>query len=113
VGKDEVVSIHDPAGGCMERLSCSLGPHKQRRQLRSPVGWISTFNILLTLTGWQYRRFGEEQTTNLQHLMDYYLVCLKGVTEDGITENVITLFFGRTRRPENAITGKYNNQKMQ
>jgi hypothetical protein len=51
VGKDEVVSIHDPAGGCMERLSCSLGPHKQRRQLRSPVGWISTFNILLTLTG--------------------------------------------------------------
>jgi hypothetical protein len=33
------------------------------------------------------------------------LLCfLKGVTEDGITENAITLFFGRT--------GRWHNRKM-
>jgi hypothetical protein len=43
--------------------------------------------------------------------------CHNGVTEEGITENAITLFFGRTGRqhnrkmlqPENTITRKRNN----
>jgi hypothetical protein len=51
-----------------------------------------------------------EKSGSAKHMRD-------GVTEDGITENAITLFFGRTGRwhnwkmllPENTITRKCDN----